>query len=138
MPVRLAQPDDIPALQGLDRWPKESMWQQKIANREVIVLELDGKVVGLARHDVLWTTVPFLGLIEIEEAYRKQGHSRAILEFLIAHLKKQGYVALLSSSQTDEPEAQRWHIHMGFKSSGIIENIADEGVGELVYTLMFE
>ncbi len=136
MPVRLAQPGDIPALQRLDPWPKERIWQQKIANGEVIVLELEDKIVGLARYAVLWTTVPFLGLIEIAEAHRKQGHSRIILTFLIAHLKAQGYVALLSSSQTDEPEPQAWHLYMGFTSNGIIENIADEGVGELVYRLM--
>jgi hypothetical protein len=45
-------------------------------------------------------------------------------------------VALLSSSQTDEPEPQRWHLHMGFSSGGIIENVAADGVGEIVYRLM--
>lgn len=138
MSVRLAQPEDLPALKRIDRWPKEWMWQQKTAAREVIVLELDNKIVGLARYDVLWTTVPFLGLIEIEESYQKQGHSRALLTFLIEHLKAQGYVALLSSSQTNEPEPQQWHLHMGFTSNGIIENIADEGVGELIYRMMLE
>ncbi len=35
-----------------------------------------------------------------------------------------------------EPEPQAWHIHMGFKSNGIIENIDDEGVGEIVFRIM--
>ena len=134
--VRLAQETDIPALQKLDPWPKEHIWRQKIASGEVMVLELDGSVVGLMRYDLLWTTVPFLGLIEIEAAHRGKGYSRMMLAFLKAHLREQGYVALLSSSQTDEPEPQRWHLHMGFSSNGIIENIMDEGVGELVYRLM--
>ncbi len=134
--VRLAQETDIPALQQLDPWPKEHIWRQKIAGGGVMVLELDGSVVGLMRYDLLWTTVPFLGLIEIEAAHWGKGYSRMMLEFLKAHLREQGYVALLSSSQTDEPEPQRWHLHMGFSSNGIIENIMDEGVGELVYRLM--
>lgn len=134
--VRLAQETDIPALQQLDPWPKEHIWRQKIAGGEVMVLELDGSVVGLMRYDLLWTTVPFLGLIEIEAAHRGKGYSRMMLEFLKAHLREQGYVAPLSSSQTDEPEPQRWHLHMSFSSNGIIENIMDEGVGELVYRLM--
>lgn len=136
--IRLASPEDIPALQKLDPWPKERIWRQKIAAGEVVVLEIDDNVVGLARYAVLWTTVPFLGLIEIEEEHRKQGHSRAILTFLIEHLKAQGYVALLSSSQTNEPEPQAWHTYMGFQSNGVIENIADEGVGELVYRMVLE
>lgn len=136
MTVRLARAEDTPALQQLDPWPKEHIWRQKIAASEVVVLELDNTIIGLMRYDLVWTTVPFLGLIEIEAAHRGRGYSRMMLEFLKAHLREQGYVALLSSSQTDEPEAQRWHLHMGFCSNGILENIADEGVGELVYRLM--
>lgn len=133
--VRLAQETDIPALQQLDRWPKEHIWRQKIGAGEVVVLEYEGQVIGLIRYTVLWTTVPFMGLIEIEEGHRGKGYSRLMLSFLKDHLREQGYVALLSSSQTDEPEPQAWHLHMGFSSNGIIENVMDEGVGELVYRL---
>ena len=134
--ARLAEPADIPMLQSIDPWPKEKTWLQKINHVEVIVLEVDGDVVGLTRYAVLWTTVPFMGLIEIKTPHQKKGYSRLLLEFLKSHLREQGFVALLSSSQTDEPEPQAWHIHMGFKSNGIIENIADDNVGEIVYLLM--
>ena len=136
--VRLAEPNDIEALQTLDPWPKEPVWRQKIASSEVIVLELEANVIGLIRYAVLWTTVPFMGLIEIAAAHRGKGYSRLMLSFLKDHLRAQGYVALLSSSQTDEPAAQRWHLHMGFSSNGLIENIMDEGVGEVVYRLRLE
>ena len=134
--VRFAKPSDLDALQALDRWPTERTWVRKVEEREVLVLEVAQTVVGLARYEVLWTTVPFLGLIFIEEAYRGQGASRLMLDFLKRHLVGEGYVALLSSSQTDEPEAQGWHLRMGFTANGIIENIADEGIGELVYRLV--
>ncbi|CAN5572796.1 hypothetical protein BH24DEI1_BH24DEI1_00150 [soil metagenome] len=131
--VRFARPSDIPTLKALDPWPRERAWRHKVEAQEVIALELTGRVAGLARYAVLWTTVPFLELIFIEEPYRGKGHSRRMLEFLKAHLRKEGYVALLSSSQTDEPRPQAWHVHMGFRSNGIIEHIADDNVGELVY-----
>jgi GNAT superfamily N-acetyltransferase len=134
--VRLAKLFDLPKLQSIDRWPKEHIWQQKISAGEVIVLEQDEQIIGLIRYDVLWTTVPFMGLIVIEEAHRSKGYSKLLLEFLKQHLRDQGYIALLSSSQTDEPTPQNWHRHMGFKSNGIIENIMDEDVGEIVYRLM--
>lgn len=133
--VRLARTDDIPALHALDEWPKESAWRRLIANEEAIVLEAGGKVVGMAHYTVLWTTVPFLSMIVLDEAHRGQGHSRAIVDFLCQQLRDQGYVALLSSSQTDEPEPQAWHRHLGFASNGIIENIADDGIGEVVFRL---
>ncbi len=134
--ARLAQPADIPALHALDAWPNEATWRKVIANEEVVVLEQAGRLIGLARYSVLWTTVPFLGLIFLDEAHRGRGYSRLLLGFLLAELRAKGYVALLSSSQTDEPEPQAWHLHMGFAPNGVIENIADEGVGELVYRLM--
>jgi GNAT superfamily N-acetyltransferase len=134
--MRLAKPTDIPKLQIIDRWPKEHIWQQKISAGEVVVLEFNQEIIGLIRYDVLWTTVPFMGLILIEEAHRGKGYSKVLLEFLKQHLRDQGYIALLSSSQTNEPVPQDWHRHMGFKSNGIIENIADDGVGEIVYRLM--
>lgn len=134
--ARLATEADIPALRALDGWPSEATWRRVIANDEALVLEVDGAVVGLARYSVLWTTVPFLGLIYLVPEHRGRGLSRRLLGALTDHLRRQGYVALLSSSQTDEPEPQAWHRHMGFRANGIIENIAEEGVGELVYRLM--
>ena len=132
--VRQARPEDIRALSQLDKWPSEVIWQQKIVAQEVLVLGAS-KVIGLIRFTRLWTTVPFIGLIYIDESHRGKGYSRLLLNALITHLKASGAVALLSSSQTDEPEAQAWHVHMGFHSNGIIENIADDNVGEVVYRL---
>ncbi|MGL4611329.1 MAG: GNAT family N-acetyltransferase [Trueperaceae bacterium] len=112
------------------------MWQHKIAGGEVIVLEQASNIIGLIRYEVLWTTVPFIGLIFIQEEHRGEGYSKVMLEFLKNHLREQGYIALLSSSQTDEAAAQNWHRHIGFKSNDIIENIADDDVGEIVYRLI--
>jgi len=134
--IRFAKEADIPQLKRLDSWTKDSMWKRKIFGQEVIVLEIENKIVGLIRYDVLWSTVPFLSLIYIEESYHGKGYSSRMLEFLKKILRDEGYIALLSSSQTDEPEAQNWHRHMGFKSNGIIENIADDDVGEIVFRML--
>ena len=135
--IRYAQPDDIPLLQEIDRWPQEAHWQRKVAASEMVVAVAEEEpttlVVGHLRFSVLWSTVPFLGLIFVAPEHRGEGVSRQLLEFLEAELKERGYVALLSSSQTDEPEPQRWHVHMGFCTNGVIENIADDNVGEIVY-----
>ena len=136
--VRYAQKDDIPLLKEVDEWPKDEAWQRKIDASEVVVAVAENPTViaGHLRFSVLWSTVPFLGLIFVAPEHRGKGLSRRLLEFLTAELKEHGYVALLSSSQTDEPEPQRWHVHMGFHTNGIIEHIADDNVGELVYRKM--
>ncbi len=134
--IRFANEADIPNLKKLDSWTKDIMWHRKIFGQEVIVLEAENQIIGLIRYDLLWSTVPFLSLIFVEENYRGKGYSRQMLEFLKMHLRSEGYVALLSSSQTDEPEAQNWHRHIGFKSNGIIENIADDDIGEIVFRML--
>ncbi|WP_147918953.1 GNAT family N-acetyltransferase [Ruania zhangjianzhongii] len=134
--TRLAQTTDLDALRTLDPWPSEKSWHRLIGNGEAMVLEIDGQVVGMLHFAVLWATVPFLCQIEIAEAHRGKGHSRQMIGALADHLRAEGYVALLSSSQTDEPEPQAWHVHLGFTSNGIIENIEDEGIGEVVFRLL--
>ncbi len=134
--IRLAENSDIERLQKLDKWPDSQKWQQMIFCEEVIVLEIDENLAGLLHYSVLWTTVPFIGLIYIKPEFQKHGFSRQMLEFLKKHLKKKGYVALLSSSQTNEPVPQAWHVHMGFSTNGIIENIDDDNIGELVYRML--
>lgn len=134
--IRLATTADIPELEKLDQWPGKEKWQRKIYCEEVIVLEVDNKLAGLLRFCVIWTTVPFIELIYIKAEHQKKGYSKLMLEFLCDHLKKLGYVALLSSSQTNEVTPQAWHVHMGFKTNGIIENIDDDNIGEIVYRLL--
>lgn len=131
--IRLAKVSDITELEKLDPWPGKEKWQRKIEGEEVIVLEINNRLVGLLRFSLLWTTVPFIGLIYIKPDFQKKGFSRQMLDFLCKHLKKKGYVALLSSSQTNEVTPQAWHVHMGFKTNGIIENIDDDNIGEIVY-----
>lgn len=134
--TRLARLGDLDALRVLDSWPSEKSWNRLIGNGEVMVLEEGGAVVGMLHYAVLWATVPFLCQIMIAEAHRGKGHSRLMIDALAEHLRSEGYVALLSSSQTDEPEPQAWHVHLGFTSNGILENIEDEGIGEVVFRLL--
>lgn len=136
--IRYAETKDISELKKLDQWPSERVWENKISAAEVMIATCGKKICGILRFEVLWTTVPFLGLIHVIPEFQGRGISRMMLEFLRTELIKRGYAALLSSSQTDEPQPQKWHIHMGFHSNGIIENIADDGVGEIVYRVLLD
>jgi len=131
--VRYATVSDIDLLAGVDRWPRPEDWPHKIAAREVIVATDLGRIVGHARFDVLWSTVPFLSMIHVRDAFRGHGLSRRLLDFLLAELRLRGYAALLSSAQSNEPLPQAWHEHLGFHRNGVIEHVADEGIHEWVY-----
>ena len=79
--------------------------------------------------------MPFLENIHVAEAHRGEGHSRRVLDFLRDHLRGRDFSALLSSSQSDEPAARAWHRSMGFVSGGVIKDVADDGVHEVVFRL---
>jgi ribosomal protein S18 acetylase RimI-like enzyme len=134
--VRYAETGDQDRLATLDPWPNDHVWQRKIEAREVIACEVNNTIVGVLRFEFIWTTVPFISFIYVQDAHRGKGLSRRMLALLTRDLKMRGYPALLSSAQTNEPTAQQWHEHLGFTRNGLIENIADEGIGEIVYRLL--
>jgi GNAT superfamily N-acetyltransferase len=133
MDVRYAEQQDIDWLGTVDQWPRWEDWSLKIAGRLAYIAEEAGERAGHARLDVLWSTVPFPAMSAMQPAFRGRGLSRPLLQFIEADLAARGYITLLSSAQTDEPEPQQWHTAMGFTSNGIIEHIADGNIGELVY-----
>lgn len=133
--VRWASSSDIATLRTFDEWPSEQAWKNRIEENCVNILIDTNEIIGFSRWTYLWTTVPFLEMIKILPKFQGQNGSKKLLSHLCGHLKQNNHIALLSSSQTDEPKAQAWHIHQGFQSNGIIENISDEGIGEVVFRL---
>ena len=99
---------------------------------DVVIAEWNGKRVGYVRVEYLWSIVPYVSLIQVLPEYRRQGAGKALLRFIETFLRDTGHEALYSSSQTDEPEPQAWHRHVGFKECGFIAGIND-GVGEVFF-----
>jgi N-acetylglutamate synthase-like GNAT family acetyltransferase len=105
----------------------------KIHQNEVIVSELEGQLVGYLRLEYLWSLVPYIALITVEDAYRRMGVGKSLLAFSAKYLAEHDHLWLYSSSQADEPEPQAWHRHMGFKDCGIIAGINAGGVSEIFF-----
>ena len=108
---------------------------RKIEQREVAIAERGGAPVGYARLEYLWSKQPYLGLVRVEPTERRQGVGRALLMFLARELRIQGYKALYSSSQADEPESAAWHRHQGFVESGYLAGVNESGVDEIFFRL---
>lgn len=130
--VRLAKQDDKNFLSRHHQLSLERMLC-KIIGGEVVVLIVNGVLAGQLRWDLLWSQIPYIELIFIEEQYRNQGLSRNLLGFLEGYLKQRGFTALLSSSQVDEADPQAWHRRMGFVECGMINGLNDGGIGEVFF-----
>ena len=99
---------------------------------DVVIAEWNGKRVGYVRLEYLWSIVPYIALIQVLPEYRRQGVGKALLQFIEEFLRNTGHKALYSSSQTDEPEPQAWHRHIGFEECGFVAGIND-GIGEVFF-----
>lgn len=106
---------------------------RKIKQDEIILLIVNGEPVGQLQIGFLWSEIPFIDLIYINETFRKRGLSRIMLGFLEDHLRVRGYQVLYSSSQMDEPEPQAWHRYMGFEACGVINGLNPGGIGEVFF-----
>ena len=63
---------------------------RKIAEKEVIVAEVDGQAAGYLRLEYLWSLVPYVALIWVRPALRRQGVGRALLSFAGEFLRQEG------------------------------------------------
>jgi len=132
--VRFANQTDLDGCIALDHptMPVEVI-KRKVEQREIIVAERAGRLVGYLRFEYLWSVVPYIALIWVVEDQRQQGIGRAMLHYLENVLLEQGHTVLYSSSQANEPEPQAWHRHVGFKECGFITGINEGGIGEVFF-----
>jgi predicted GNAT superfamily acetyltransferase len=132
--VRLAEPSDI-GFVGQDGYISQEIVLRKIQQGEIFLLLVEGQNAGYLRIEFLWSLVPYISLIMIQETHRKKGYSRVLLGYVKDHLRAKGYSVLYSSSQLDEPQPQAWHRHMGFKECGVLNGINEGGIGEVFFRI---
>ncbi len=136
MNIRFACLNDLERCLDLDLHKKKEQIKNKIINNEVIVCDIYKDIVACLKIEYIWTHVPFISYIVIDENFKNKNISRKLLDFLKEFLKVRGYNYLLSSTMTNAVNAQNWHKHMGFEECGFISSI-NSGVGELFYILKF-
>lgn len=131
--VRFARSDDLAWCVANDNLVAAEVIKSKIELNEIIVAEVEARIVGYLRLEYLWSTLPYIALIFVRREYQRRGIGRAILEFVEAFLRGKGYKVLLSSSQVNEPPPQAWHRAMGFEECGILTGINEDGIGEVFF-----
>ena len=132
--VRFANQVDLHGCIALDHPTMSAeVIKRKIEQREIIVAEKAGRLVGYLRIEYLWSIVPYIALIWVVEDQRREGIGRAMLRYLETVLREQGHTALYSSAQANELEPQAWHRHVGFEECGFIAGINEGGIGEIFF-----
>lgn len=131
--IRLAQADDLAWCVQTDLHVPEEVLRRKIELHEVILAEVEDRIIGCLRLEYLWSLVPYISVIYVWEDYQRRGVGRAILEYAQELLVGKGHKVLLSSSSADEPAPQAWHRAVGFRECGFIAGINEDGIGEVFF-----
>jgi hypothetical protein len=74
--IRIAVYDDLTFV-GQDGYVASEVLRRKIAAGEVFIAESEGIAVGYLRLELLWSSIPYIALIRINERYRRRGVGRA-------------------------------------------------------------
>ena len=130
--IRIAVDDDLTFV-GQDGYVAPEVLRRKIAAGEVFIAESEGMAAGYLRLELLWSSIPYIALIRVNEPVRRRGVGRALVQFVEQQLLARGHSVLYSSSQANEPEPQAWHRTMGFKECGIIAGINRGDIGEIFF-----
>jgi len=114
--------------------PMRRTLELAVQEKQVILPELDGKVIGMLRFEYLGGAMPYMAVIFIDpDEYQAQGLGTSMLEFLEDHLRGLGHKQLLSSSETIDAKPQEWHRKRGFREAGLLLGTNDTGAGELFF-----
>ena len=130
--IRIAVDDDLMFV-GQDGYVAPEILRRKIAAGEVFIAESEGIAAAYLRLEFLWSSIPYIALIRVNEPFRRRGIGRALVQFVERQLHARGYSVLYSSSQANEPDPQAWHRRMGFKECGIIAGINRGDIGEIFF-----
>ena len=102
MTIRTAVPADLDGIRNYDRHIPASRLEDCIRRRQVVVLEDNGKILGVLRWNLFWQSLPFLDLIFLDDALRGQGWGTEMMALWEINMTEQGFRHVLLSTQEDE------------------------------------
>src|SRR5438876_10897899 len=102
--VSLAKAEDVPQCILIDKdrgFEVDEAVQQKASKEDrLLVAKIDAKVIGYLRFGSFWDEeIAYIQMIRVDQAYRRKGVGRKLLEALEGILRKQKIACLLSSTQ---------------------------------------
>ena len=142
MEIRFAEAGDaILFFQILnDQPPSEAEWfERALLDSRVLFAELDENPIGFISFEIkdwIGNSVPAVTDIFVNEPFRRQGISRALLAFLENHLRGLGYKTIWGFVSDTETRLKAWLHWLDFfelSSAGEVENIEMGDLSEIVF-----
>ncbi|MCL2593041.1 MAG: GNAT family N-acetyltransferase [Defluviitaleaceae bacterium] len=115
--IRFADNNDYLWLCEHDKYISKKILKNKIDNKEVYVVEINGKITGWLRYNLFWDNIPFMNMIYLLEEFQQMGIGKKLARHWEEEMKQKGYTNILTSTQSNE-EAQHFYRKLGYKEIG--------------------
>jgi L-amino acid N-acyltransferase YncA len=132
---RLGRDGDLAGCLELEWTRSRDDLARHVAGDLLYVAVDSGAVVGFARLESFWKSMPYLALIVVRDGARGTGIGSGLLAFVRGELRARGFRTLLSSTTGGEDGPRRWHLRNGFADVGVLNGLNAGGVDEVFYTL---
>lgn len=103
----------------LDNHISEDEFLLKVQDKRAYVISANDKPVGVMRYNLFWDNIPFLTLINFDEAYQGKGFGRQAMLFWENEMREYGYKMVITSTQVDE-QAQHFYRKLGYIEKGCL------------------
>jgi len=117
--TRLASSSDLPFLGKVDRHVSLDVLTDVVSAERVMVVEVDGVVVGFLRWGLFWDQVPFMNLLWVLPDWRGQGVGTALVDAWEKSQLVAGHSMVLTSTVSAE-RAQHLYRRLGYVDSGAL------------------
>jgi len=117
--TRVATESDLPVLAAYDEHVTREVLTELVAAGRVMVVEVDGDVVGLLRWGMFWDHVPFMNLLWVLPERRGKGVGTTLVEAWEAAQRASGHDLVLTSTMSNE-RAQHLYRRLGYVDSGAL------------------
>jgi len=125
---------DISEIKVFDKHISEQMLEKAIVDERVLVFKSGDIVMGIARWNYFWDSIPFLNMLFVPDGYTHHGVGSELLKYWESEMQKQGHTRVLTSTMTQE-RGQHFFRKFSYRDIG---NLYDEGNGlELILEKRF-
>ena len=119
--TQFATQADVAYLTAHDHHVTPATIMQKIARGEILMRydDADARPIGWLRFGYFWDELPFMNLVYIEDAFRRQGLGTGLIGFWEDAMRRQNHTCVLTSSLANE-QAQHLYRRLGYVDCGAL------------------
>lgn len=117
--TRVASMADLSFLGAADRHVASETLAELVATGRVMLVEVDGDVVGFLRWGLFWDQIPFVNLLWVLPERRRRGVGTALVEAWEKSQLAAGHDLVLTSTMSNE-ESQHFYRRLGYVDTGAL------------------